>query len=120
MMEAVRASETSVDNHFTRQYIPEDNSEHHCDLSLSLMMEAVRASETSVDNHFTRQYNPEDNSEHHTGRRENLKSHTHLYAVTFTLAYQNRTSGNQIFSRPSVFTAEDSWLSSAEFLTSCQ
>jgi hypothetical protein len=29
MMEAVRASETSVDNYFTRQYIPEDNSEHH-------------------------------------------------------------------------------------------
>jgi hypothetical protein len=30
MMEVVvRASETSVDNHFTRQYIPEDNSEHH-------------------------------------------------------------------------------------------
>jgi hypothetical protein len=28
MMEAVRTSETSVDNHFTRQYIPEDNSEH--------------------------------------------------------------------------------------------
>jgi hypothetical protein len=27
-MEAVRTSETSVDNHFTRQYIPEDNSEH--------------------------------------------------------------------------------------------
>jgi hypothetical protein len=26
-MEAVRNSETSVDNHFTRQYIPEDNSE---------------------------------------------------------------------------------------------
>jgi hypothetical protein len=26
-MEAVRTSETSVDNHFTRQYIPEDNSE---------------------------------------------------------------------------------------------
>jgi hypothetical protein len=25
MMEAVRTSETSVDNHFTRQYIPEDN-----------------------------------------------------------------------------------------------
>jgi hypothetical protein len=23
------SSETSVDNHFTRQYIPEDNSEHH-------------------------------------------------------------------------------------------
>jgi hypothetical protein len=27
MMEAVRTSETSVDNTFTRQYIPEDNSE---------------------------------------------------------------------------------------------
>jgi hypothetical protein len=29
MMEAVRTYETSVYNHFTRQYIPEDNSEHH-------------------------------------------------------------------------------------------
>jgi hypothetical protein len=29
MMEAVRTSETTVDNHFTRQYIPEDNFEHH-------------------------------------------------------------------------------------------
>jgi hypothetical protein len=29
MMEAVRTSETSVDNHLTWQYIPEDNSEHH-------------------------------------------------------------------------------------------
>jgi hypothetical protein len=28
-MEAVRTSETSVDNYFTRQYIPEDNFEHH-------------------------------------------------------------------------------------------
>jgi hypothetical protein len=28
-MEAVRTSEASVDNHFTRQYNPEDNSEHH-------------------------------------------------------------------------------------------
>jgi hypothetical protein len=27
MMEAVCTSETSVDNHFTWQYIPEDNSE---------------------------------------------------------------------------------------------
>jgi hypothetical protein len=27
MMEAARTSETSVDNYFTRQYIPEDNSE---------------------------------------------------------------------------------------------
>jgi hypothetical protein len=29
MMEAVRTSETSVDNHFTRQYNPVDSSEHH-------------------------------------------------------------------------------------------
>jgi hypothetical protein len=29
MMEAVRTSETSVDNHFTRQYNPEDSSEFH-------------------------------------------------------------------------------------------
>jgi hypothetical protein len=29
MMEAVRTSETSVDNYFIRQYIPEDNSELH-------------------------------------------------------------------------------------------
>jgi hypothetical protein len=28
MMEAVRTSETSVNNYFTLQYIPEDNSEH--------------------------------------------------------------------------------------------
>jgi hypothetical protein len=28
-MDAVSTSETSVDNYFTRQYIPEDNSEHH-------------------------------------------------------------------------------------------
>jgi hypothetical protein len=64
-MEAVRTSETSVDNHFTRRL-------HH---QGSLMMEAGRTSETSVNNHFTRQYIPEDNSEHHTRRREMLKSH---------------------------------------------
>jgi hypothetical protein len=29
MMEAVRTSETSVDNQFTRQYNPEDSSEYH-------------------------------------------------------------------------------------------
>jgi hypothetical protein len=28
-MEAARTSETSVDNYFTRQYIPADNSELH-------------------------------------------------------------------------------------------
>jgi hypothetical protein len=32
MMEAVRTSETSVDNHFTWQYNPEDNSEHQIDV----------------------------------------------------------------------------------------
>jgi hypothetical protein len=31
MMEAVSTSETSVDNYFTRQYIPEDNYEHQND-----------------------------------------------------------------------------------------
>jgi hypothetical protein len=29
MIKAVRTSETSIDNYFTRHYIPEDNSEHH-------------------------------------------------------------------------------------------
>jgi hypothetical protein len=29
MMEAARTSETSVDNHFTRQYNPEDSSEQY-------------------------------------------------------------------------------------------
>jgi hypothetical protein len=33
MMEAARTSETSVDNYFTRQYIPEDNSEQIMKLS---------------------------------------------------------------------------------------
>jgi hypothetical protein len=32
MMEAVRTSETSVDNHFTPQYNPEDSSERKDDL----------------------------------------------------------------------------------------
>jgi hypothetical protein len=30
MMEAARTSETSVDNYFTKQYIPEDKSELQC------------------------------------------------------------------------------------------
>jgi hypothetical protein len=29
MMEAVRTTDMTDDNHFTRQNIPEDNSEHH-------------------------------------------------------------------------------------------
>jgi hypothetical protein len=34
MMEAVRTSEKSGDNHFTWQYNPEDSSEHHCGTAL--------------------------------------------------------------------------------------
>jgi hypothetical protein len=87
MMEAVRTSETSDYNYFTRHYIPEDNSElhtRHCENLKSQMIREVqncllgctaRTSETSVDNYFTRQYIPEDNSELHTRHRENLKSH---------------------------------------------
>jgi hypothetical protein len=63
MMEAARTSEPSADNHFTRQYNPEDNSEHHtrrCEnlkshvsemLTVSiidLMMDAVTTSKTSI------------------------------------------------------------------------
>jgi hypothetical protein len=33
MMEAVRTSETSVDNHSTRQYNPEDSSEQNTQMS---------------------------------------------------------------------------------------
>jgi hypothetical protein len=35
MMEAVRTSETSVDNHFTRQYNPEDSSEQNSSLLIT-------------------------------------------------------------------------------------
>jgi hypothetical protein len=52
-----RTSETSFDNHFTRQYIPEDNSELHT-LRLLLIEEAARTSETSVYNNFIQQYIP--------------------------------------------------------------
>jgi hypothetical protein len=41
MMEAVRTSETSVDKYFTRQYIPEDNSELHTRLSDNLKSHRV-------------------------------------------------------------------------------
>jgi hypothetical protein len=37
MMEAVCTSETSVDNHFTRQYNPEDSSEHYSHLILGTL-----------------------------------------------------------------------------------
>jgi hypothetical protein len=35
MMEAVRTCETSVDNYFTLQYIPEDKSENKFEISSS-------------------------------------------------------------------------------------
>jgi hypothetical protein len=38
MMEAARTSETSVDNYFTRQYIPEDKSELHKTLILATLL----------------------------------------------------------------------------------
>jgi hypothetical protein len=44
MMEAVRTYEMSVDNHFTRQYIPEENSEHHTRRRENLKSHRVYAS----------------------------------------------------------------------------
>jgi hypothetical protein len=42
MMEAVRTSEMSVNNHFTRQYNPEDSSERYKFVSeVGFMMEAT-------------------------------------------------------------------------------
>jgi hypothetical protein len=41
MMEAVRTSETSVDNHFTWQYIPEDNSEQDMNIVFRSLMTGV-------------------------------------------------------------------------------
>jgi hypothetical protein len=50
MTEAVRTSETSVDNHSTRQYNPEDSSERdeYCTLQRQLL--------TSRDNIFSSKY----------------------------------------------------------------
>jgi hypothetical protein len=45
MIEAVRTSETSVDNHFTRQYIPEDNSEQHTFITSAVTKCAAYSSE---------------------------------------------------------------------------
>jgi hypothetical protein len=41
MMEAVRTSETAVDNHFTRQYNPEDSSEHQVLFNFLLAIELL-------------------------------------------------------------------------------
>jgi hypothetical protein len=40
-MEAVRTSETLVDNHFTRQYNPEDSSEQLCSFPSYLQLLSV-------------------------------------------------------------------------------
>jgi hypothetical protein len=43
MMEAVRTYETSVDNNFTRQYIPEDNSEQATMFIIIWLYSPIRA-----------------------------------------------------------------------------
>jgi hypothetical protein len=46
MMEAVRTSETSADNHFTRQYNPEDSSEQ--DLLFFVFLSVTRANTANI------------------------------------------------------------------------
>jgi len=48
MMEAVRTSETSVDNYFTRQYIPEDSSNKIMVPPLLKLIVALLVKELSV------------------------------------------------------------------------
>jgi hypothetical protein len=48
MMETVRTSETSVNNHFTRQYNLEDNSEHHTRRRENLKSHKVQNTFTTV------------------------------------------------------------------------
>jgi hypothetical protein len=45
MMEAARTSDASVDNHFTPQYIPEDNSELHTRRRENLKSHNIRMTE---------------------------------------------------------------------------
>jgi hypothetical protein len=52
MMEAVRTSETSVDNHFTRQYNPEDSSEHHIRRRENLKSHMRRLFRVETKTHF--------------------------------------------------------------------
>jgi hypothetical protein len=54
MMEAVRTSETSVNNHFTRQYNPEDNSEHRIvnfATSINLVVKSTMFPDHSIHNY---------------------------------------------------------------------
>jgi hypothetical protein len=70
-MEAVRTSETSVDNHFTRQYNPEDSSEHHTRRRENL--KSHRGKKTKIVRAFV--YT-------HT----NTHTHTHTYTYTYIYA----------------------------------
>jgi hypothetical protein len=111
MMEAVRTSETSVDNHFTRQYIPEDkfwtSYSPPWELEIIRMMEAVRTSETSVDNYFTRQYIPEDNSELQKDRLPSVCVYL-LLCVEIGVTKRERYRRSGIRYRDN--KADDSWL----------
>jgi hypothetical protein len=85
MMETARTSETSVDNYFTRQYIPEDNSKESKScfrfpifilsdwlVTSALKMETVYFSETLASTYeTTRGQNPRQH-QYYTNRRENV------------------------------------------------
>jgi hypothetical protein len=63
MMEAARTSETSVDNYFTRQYIPEDNSELHTRRRENFEISQIRCTfallSVHLATHFLTQFNSE-------------------------------------------------------------
>jgi hypothetical protein len=48
MMEEARTSETSVDNYFTRQYIPEDKSELHTRRRENMKSHKVQTNQTHI------------------------------------------------------------------------
>jgi hypothetical protein len=59
MMEVARTSETSADNYFTRQYIPEDNSELHTRRRENLKSHSVRLFDVAFSfwcNFYARQF----------------------------------------------------------------
>jgi hypothetical protein len=59
-MEAVRTSETSVDNHFTRQYNPEDSSEHHTRRRENLKSQTVSLFKVCRNNYYGDEINNDD------------------------------------------------------------
>jgi hypothetical protein len=73
MMEAVRTSETSVDNHFTRQYNPEDSSEQHRSGRFLINMVASRRRATK-----TRE---SDRERERAREREGLFFQDHYFAI---------------------------------------